>query len=525
MSNSAFQTFTDLSSGKQIGIIGSLAVAIVAIIVVMMWGLSPSYRVLYSNLNGGDASSIMDQLSKSGVDYKLNEATGSILVGRDDVYKVRLKMSSLGLPGESDNLDFFDSGQRMGLSKSMESARLKRMMEMELAKTINIIDGISKSRVHIALPPNSVFSRERGDVTASVILSVSEKLANSQIKSIISLVSNSIPRLSESNVSVVDSQGNLLSTSVAEDVSGSSYVEKLEISLEKRLNEILGKIVGSANVDAKVSVMVGFNEEEKTSEIFSPASGQIRSEVWSENVVSDTSSDSGKVPGALTNQPLKTDVTALDGEASDVNKIIKKKDGSYTKNYEIDKVITHIVNKAPVIKRITVAVILNTASEVDANGKTVPRPRTEDELAQFKEIVKNTVGYQENRKDNVVVISRQFEINPLSIDDDSEAKSQWWESNLALEGGKWGSVLISIMLIIFLIIRPIIRNIFAKEVVEEEVVTTEEEIQEQSMSDQIKDGESQFASEMDEVRSIAKDDPAIVAQVVKNWIKEDEDNE
>ena len=518
--------FAEMSASKQIGIIATSAMAIVAIIALLIWGTTANYRVLYSGLDGSDTTAIMDQLSKQGIDYKLNESTGSILVAGNRVYQIRLEMSSQGIPKKTNSMDFFDGGQRMGLSKSMEKARLKRMMEIELSKSVMEIHSIKSARVHIAMPPNSVFTRERGSVTASVIVGVTENLTQKQVKSIISLISRSIPRLESKNVTIIDTNGKEWSKGEnSSGEEGEEFKRKIEISLENSIDDIIGKIVGGVNVNAKVSVEMNFTKVETTSEVFSPNSGQVRSEEWNESVVNDKDGDSGKVPGALTNQPITTDVVATDKRGGS-RETIKKKDGSYIKNYELDKIITHHNKKEPEIKRLTVAVIINVGREKNAEGKFVDRIRPEAEIKQYEEIVKNTVGFNAERGDSVIVISRKFEINNIITNLDAESGEQWYESTLFLEGGKWGTVIIAILLIIYLIIRPIINGIFRKEeIVETEDGEEDSTIKTMGESEMVAAGERVFESEVDEVKTLAEEDPDIVAQVVKQWISSGDDDE
>lgn len=521
----AWDRFANLSASKQIGIIGSITFGIALIIGIMFWGMTPNYRVLYSNLSGADTTAIMDNLSKKGIAFKLNESTGAILVPRDVVYQARLNLASEGLPQKNDNLDFFDSGQRMGLSKNMETARLKKMMELELSRSINKIKDVNNSSVHIAIPSNSVFKRERGNVTASIIIDSRSKLSSGQIKSIVALVSRSVPRLSKKNISVVDTSGNLLSKNSEDGASEASDLrQKLEITLENRVSDILGRIVGDGNISAKVSVDLDYSKQETTRETFAPKSGQVRSEQWEESVVNEAKEKAGKVPGALTNQPLTTDVTNKDSRGQKDDSV-KKKDGKFTKNYELDKTITHQKNTQPGVKRITVAVIVNVGKTVGQDGVTTDRIRTVGELLEYENLVKHTVGYDEKRGDKVVVISRKFEMQDFSLDKDKASVEQWYEMPIVLEGGKWGTMIISILLIIFLIIRPILKSIFAKEE-EAEIKVAEEEVEGgPSVSDVVKAGEAEFADEMAEVRKIAGDDPDIVAQVVKQWITDGGDDD
>lgn len=523
-SRTPWDKFAKLTVAKQIGIIGSITFGIALIVAVLFWGTTPNYRVLYSNLSGEDTAAIMDNLTKKGVSFKLNETTGAILVPRDEVYQARLNLSAEGLPNKSDNLDFFDSGQRMGLSKNMETARLKKMMELELSKSINKIKDVSNSSVHIAIPPNSVFKRERGNVTASIIVDSRSKLSSQQIKSIVALVSRSVPRLTEGNISVVDTAGNLLSkTGDGGSEEADDLKNKMEITLENRVSDILGRIVGDGNVSAKVSIELDFSKHEVTSEIFDPKSAQVRSEQWEESVVNEAKEKAGEVPGALTNQPLITDVQNANSAGGESDNV-KTKDGKFTKNYELNKTITHKKNVQPDIKRITVAVIVNMGKTIGADGVVTDRARTTGEILEYEKLAKNTVGYNETRGDKVVVISRKFEMQNFNLDDDKSSAEQWYEMPIVLEGGKWGTMLISILLIIFLIIRPILKSIFEKEEVEE-LVKQEDEDEDPSVSDLVKAGEAEFADEMAEVRKIAGEDPDIVAQVVKQWIADDGDDD
>jgi len=528
---SGWEAFSQMPAQKQIMLVVILAMSIAAIIAVSIWAKDPHYRVLYSGLDGSEVSQIMDALAKDGVSAKLDEKTNAILVPSKSVYSARITLSSQGLPNQTDSsLASLTEGSQFGMSNSVESARLNRLNELEIARSIKTIQFVKDVRVHIAQPSNSVFVRERGNVSASVVLTISKgnEVSDESIQAITHLITTAVPRLKSSDVSIVDQHGNLLSKNdpSARSSQKLKYKNEIEYNLEQTITSILTPIVGANGVIPEVTVLLKYEDVSETSEKFGPSEGKVRSEDIKEDVVNRDKKEEGGVPGALTNQPEKTDIAFTDKEPEKEQP--KSSSRHQIRNFEMDKTITHKKFNTPLLERISAAVVIDVDYKKEGD-KIVAVPRSEEEIQSLTELVKKAIDFNQGRGDSVVLISKEFKKVAAPIEND---EFDFLDNPAFVELAKFGIGLLVVLLIVLLVIRPLMSYIMRTPEKKSEAV--KKQVQKTEESDGVLDSivereqnrtasEKAYDAEIREVQNIVKEDPQILSQVVRSWVVEDED--
>jgi flagellar M-ring protein FliF len=351
-----------------------------------------NYSTLYSHLDTEDAAEIVDYLKSQKIPYQLANDGTTIKVPREKLYDIRLMLAGKGIPNSGIiGYEIFDKNN-IGMSDFMQKLNYKRALEGELARTISEERGVKSARVQIVIPEKSVFKDEQKPPTASVVLKLSGgfELSDGNVKAIQHLVASSVEGLEPKNVTVVDTRGNLLSK--RSDDAPLPYSESkqyemkrtIESYLAHKAQSILETVLGYGSAIVKVNADLDFKRVEKTLESYDPDS-QV---AISEQVIK--SLQGGKSVGDSSQSSTMNSIT----------------------NYELSKTIEKIMEGAGNIKRITVAVVVNgTKKEVKEGDvtKTVFEPRTEEELNKLKTIVMQAVGYDQQRSDEISIVSIPFE--------------------------------------------------------------------------------------------------------------------
>ncbi len=420
--NIALNQLNQLNLQQILGLIGGIAALFALISGVWIWGQTPDYRVLYSNLSDRDGGDIIGSLQQMNIPYKFADGGGALLVASDRVYEARLKLASQGLP-KGGNIGFeLMENQKFGITQFAEQVNYQRALEGELARSVQSISAVAGARVHLAIPKPSVFVKEQQKPSASVVLSLQSgrMLDSSQASAIIHLISSSVPDLPAKNVTVVDQNGTLLSANRDSihgemmDATKLKYVQQIEQSYINRIESLLIPLLGENNVRAQVTADIDFSRIEQTAEIYkpnqNPAESAIRSQ-QSSDAVNGSSSDAGGIPGALSNQPpipatapIEASAGASDNTAAVNNGIPTNRQKNSTVNYEVDRTIRHTVLPVGSIKRLSVAVVVNgNRKVVSAKGKVSNKPLTDAETEQINNLVKDVVGFDQVRGDSLNV--------------------------------------------------------------------------------------------------------------------------
>ena len=388
-----FGIFNKLSAQQKMLIGAIVIVTFVLIGFVMYLFNQTNYAPLFSNLDTKDQSGIVDYLDGAKVPYKITDNGKTIEVPQDQVYKLRLKLASKGLPNSGVvGYELFDNNN-LGMSNFMQKLNYKRALEGELSKTLSEMSGVKSARVQIVMPQKSVFKDEQKKPTASVALQLigNDDLSANSVKAIQHLIASSVEGMSPNDVTVLDTQGHLLSRQEDDNplpYSGSKQYEmkrNIEKYLANKAQSILDNVLGYGSAVVKVNADLDFKRVERTLESYDPDS-QV---AISEQVIK--SSNAGKSVGDTSAASTQNTIT----------------------NYELSKTIEKVMEGAGNIKRITVAIVVNgvkkTVQAADGTNKTEIVPRPETELQKLKNIVVTAVGYDANRNDEVSIVSIPFE--------------------------------------------------------------------------------------------------------------------
>lgn len=383
---------------------------------VVLWSQEPSYSPLYGNLSHKDAVEIAQALQQAGIKYEIDQSNGIVMVPSSDLQQARMKLAGQGLPQTgSTGFELMQEDTGFSTSRLVESARYQRAIEGELARTIMTLASVESARVHLANPKQSVFIRKRKFPSASVVLKLysGRNLEKGQVEAITHLVASSVPELEVSKVTVVDHKGRLLSSkddSREMELTSSQfeYTRELESHYKQRIEDILAPMVGRENLRAEVTADVDFTYVEKTQEYFNPDATALRSEQVNEqqSVLSEVQG----VPGALTNQPpaaaAAPQLAGGGGAAENTTPVNSSKRA--TRNYELDKTISHTRLPTSRLRRLSVAVVINHRYRATEDGAVEAVERTAEEITRISNLVKEAIGYDLQRGDSVQVIDEAF---------------------------------------------------------------------------------------------------------------------
>ncbi|MEM7564419.1 MAG: flagellar basal-body MS-ring/collar protein FliF, partial [Pseudomonadota bacterium] len=298
--------------GKLIGLAAAIAIGTV----VVMWSAEPNYAPLATNMSGKDAAQIADTLMSRDIEFKLDANTGAVLVDQSKLAEARMLIASQGLSqGSVKGLEMLQQDQGLGTSQFIETARYNHALEAELVRSVESLRAVEKARVHLAIPEQSIFIRNRTRPSASVMVRLhpGRVLNRGQVEAIVQMIASSIPMLESSEVKVVDQFGRLLTDDADEGMAQTTrqfdYTRKLEDSYVDRIINLLQPIIGEGKVNAQVAAQLDFSAVESTREAFDPERSVIRSEQINEEESRSFSQALG-IPGALSNQP--PEATALE---------------------------------------------------------------------------------------------------------------------------------------------------------------------------------------------------------------------
>jgi flagellar M-ring protein FliF len=351
-----------------------VAAAVAVGVGVVLWSKEPTYGLLYGNLADQDAAQITQALASSSIPYKLDSVSGAIMVPSDRVHDARLKLAGQGLPEGDGGFAVMSKDPGFGVSQFMEGARYQHALETELARTISNLQPVAASRVHLALPRQSAFVRDRRPPSASVFLQLKpgRRLESEQVTAIINLVASSIPELESTQVTLIDQQGRLLSSPDSHDEFSArgkqmEIARNLEERYTRRIEQLLSPLVGPGRVRAQVVADVEMSTTEEAREQYKPESQVVRSEQTAEEASRNGMGPQG-VPGALTNQPPTAGVALPPGvQAGDPPAQAQgtaaaappdNTSKQATRNYEIDRTVAYTRKPAGRMRRLSVAVLL-----------------------------------------------------------------------------------------------------------------------------------------------------------------------
>mgnify|MGYP005723560285 CR=1 FL=1 len=554
-SSTGFAALDGLSSlgvVKQIGLMVGLAISIAVGLGAALWYQEPDFRPLYTDVSHLEAGQVSDLLQRENIRFKVDTSSGMILVESNKIHQARMKLAAEGFPaGNTLGYELLDKEQGFGTSQFMEKTRYYRSIEGELARTISSMTSVRGARVHLAIPKRSVFVNDRRQPSASVFLELypNKSLDRMQVASIVHLTASSIPELSEKHVTVVDQRGQLLSeTDSNSDIVLAAkqldYTKTMEQKYVDRISNILEPLVGRDGYKVQVSADIDFSLKEQTSEYFSPDLPAVRSEQTLSEVVGPGGAAAG-IPGALSNQPPGA-VTApeqADGAAGEAESTVAgnvRKQA--TRNFELDRTISHTRHQVGEVKRLTVAVVLDDRYVAkEGEQELQPEPISQAELERIQTLVRDSIGFNAARGDSVSVINQSFHKYADDLVADIPPPPIWqqpWFWDLVKRGGGF----LFVIFLIFGVFRPILKRL-AETGRDESLVALESQLEGglldgagagagegEGQPDVTLSGTSNpllpgpdasYEQHLDAVKSMVAEDPRRVAQVVKTWISDE----
>jgi len=570
---SFLENLSEMTMLRQVGLMVGLAASVAIGFAVVLWSQQPDYKPLYPSLAGMDAKQVMDTLASADIPYTVEPNSGALLVKSDDLQRARIKLAGAGVAPGDGNIGFeiLDKDQGLGTSQFMEATRYRRGLEGELARTISSLNNVKGARVHLAIPKSSVFVRDERKPSASVLIELyaGRSLEPGQVNAIINLVATAVPELSKSQVTVVDQKGALLSDQSENSeltMAGKQfdYSRRMESMLTQRVQSILQPILGNDRYKAEVSADVDFSAVESTAENFNPDQPALRSE---QSVDEQRSSSSGPqgVPGALSNQPpgpatapqqasqgggpstasVQPGQPLLDANGQQIMDPAtgqpmlapypadKRKQS--TKNFELDRSISHTKQQQGRVNRLSVAVVVDDKTKIDPKtGETTSTPWNADELARFTRLVQDAVGFEASRGDSVSVVNVPFAADRGEVIPDIAFYSQPWFWDIV----KQVLGVAFILVLVFGVLRPVLNNITSGK--SRQLVGIDGDVELGGMggldgelaNDRVSLGGPQsillpspsegYDAQLNAIKSLVAEDPGRVAQVVKEWINADE---
>jgi flagellar M-ring protein FliF len=400
-------------------ILAALTAVAAAIVFVSM--REPNMTTLYASVSDADKSKIYESLKNMGMDVELDPATGEVLIPTNDYHQARISLAAQGLPEYSAN-GFEDiDNLPLGVSRSVETMKLKKVQENELSRSIAEISSVQAARVHLALPEKSVFIRNQTAPTASVFVTLKNgrQLDQTQVRAITNLVASSIPGMGQSGVSIIDQSGRLLSYSPdnPDEIMADSqlaYRMRLEGIYRSRIQSLVAPIVGASNVNAQVNLEIDFTRRETSQELVNPKDSAILSEQSSLNVTAKK--DAVGIPGAISNQPpAEAEIATAAGRASKgadgeaVDNEFETKSSTELKNYEVSRKFETVTTPSNTISRIDAAVLVRDRKVIDPDtGEITYEPISEKIKNEMEQLIASAIGIKTERGDSLTITSQLF---------------------------------------------------------------------------------------------------------------------
>lgn len=546
----AMDGFGNLGALKQILLMVGLAASVAAGFGLVLWSQEPDYRPFFTDISHLEAGQVADLLQKEKIKFKIDTNNNMLLVESARIHDARLLLAAEGFPtGKTLGYELLDKEKSFGTSQFMEKIQYYRSVEGELAKTVASMNRVRAARVHLAIPKRSVFVGDNRKPTASVFLELypGHSLEKMNVAAIVHMVAASVPELKESDVTVVDQRGKLLSqddenTDIALAAKNFEYSRGVEELYVKRINGILEPILGFGNYRVQVSTDIDFSVTEQTAELFNPDLPSMRSE-QTLNEFSGAGAGSAGIPGALSNQPPGA-ATVPEQAGTNGTEASESASGNVrrqaTRNYELDRTISHTKNQVGKLVRLSVAVVVDDKLVSSGQGgegaeaSISKQPLTDSDIERINLLIKDAIGYSATRGDRVSVVNQAF-APIVELAQEDIPPLEWYKEQWLLEYVKLGLVGIAIFVLIILFFR--IMKGLATSAQDDSLMALEggmggdlgmgfDDADSEGVDVALSGGsnpllpgpDASYDQHLDAVKSIVAEDPKRVAQVMKTWL-------
>jgi flagellar M-ring protein FliF len=408
------QALRNIGPGRLLAV-GGVGFALIIFFVVFVAKLSsPSMEELYSQLDASDTQRVVSQLGAMGIKYEVKKQGGQILVPGEEVARIRMQLADQGLPGSGViGYEIFDNADSLGTTNFLQNVTYIRALEGELGRTVESLNTVKGARVHLVLPKRELFSRERRQPSASVFLRMRSavRLSSEQVSSIQHLIAAAVPSLIPSRISIIDNKGKLLAAGFEDGNEAGALSAKadekqrgLELRLSRTIEELLEQTVGFGRVRAEVHAEMDFDRISTQEETFNP-DGQV---VGSTQAVEETSNsneaDGSPSVSVGTNLP-DANLDSADNQSSSANAARTEE----TTNFLNSKKVTNHIRQVGLIKRITVAVLVDGIRFENEDGDPDYKARPVEDLELLETLVRGAIGFNADRGDQIDIINMEFD--------------------------------------------------------------------------------------------------------------------
>jgi flagellar M-ring protein FliF len=457
--------FVKTLGASRIAAMGAVTIALIGFFVFLIMRVTtPQMTPLFTDLTYEDSAAIVKELDRQAVPYELRDDGNIVMVPKDRVARLRMAFAEGGLPkGGGVGYEIFDKSEVLGTTSFVQNINNVRALEGELARTIRSLDRVQDARVHLVMPDRPLFSRDKVDATASIVLKVRGTLEPHQVRAIRHLVAGAVNGLRPERVSVVDERGQLLADGASNDANGSDVsTDERQTAFETRLRgqveAIVSSVVGPNHARVQVAADFDFNRVTQTSDKFDPEgrvvrSSQTREETSATNDGKDNQVTVGnEIPGGQRQPAPGADNAASRDESRKSEEIV---------NYEISKTTKTEVIEGGRLNRVSVAVLVDGTYGKNDKGESTYQPRSKEELDQIATLVRSAIGFNQKRGDQVEIVNLRFAetaATPITEPSGWLSAFQFTKDDImrAIE-----MVVMGLLgfVVVFMVVRPLVRRI------------------------------------------------------------------
>ncbi len=513
-----------LPLAKKISIAAVILMVIAGFGVMFYLANQENYQVLYTGLAPEDAGAIVTRLKEQNIPYKITSGGTGIMVPEKSVYETRLSLAGDGLPGGSTvGFELFDNPD-FRTTNFVQQLNYRRALQGELARTVMNFDEVKKAAVFLAIPKESLFVEDEKQPSASIQLDLNQSLSRAKVESIVRLVANAVEGLDSSRVSVVDTRGRVIfrgNAGEAGEMAGMGgtlleYKKNIEKEITDNVQSMLEEVVGIGNAIVRVSAEIDTSEVVVSEEEYDPTVVVVRSNKLIEETIDEGNNDDAMaVDGEEPVANQRAGILPAGGDNGGKSKVSK----NATTNYEINKINRRVVRPAGTIQRLSVAAVIDgeyrTVTQNDGTTVREYVPRDAQALETFETLVRNAMGFNEDREDQVSVQSVPFK-SAMAVEDMATMDIEKPGFSRLLE--QYGKTVFNLILIVcafFLVVRPLIKSVKDIGTRAGEANTAlppgDESVKQISESDETQNSRQRAAE-------LSAREPERAAAVVRSWI-------
>jgi flagellar M-ring protein FliF len=468
--------FIKTLGAARLAAMAAVTVALIGFFTFLMLRVTaPQMTPLFTDLSLQDSATVVKDLDRQAIPYEVKQDGAVILVPKDQVLRIRMKLAETGLPrGGGVGYEIFDKSDTLGATSFVQNINHLRALEGELARTIRALSRVEMARVHLVLPERPLFSRDKVEPSASIVLKVRGQLETQQVRAIRHLVASAVNGLKPERVSIVDEAGRLLADGAAVDAQMGGTADERQLGFERRLRDqveaIVTSVVGPGRARVQLTSEFDFNRITQTSDRFDPEGRVVRSSQTREESAMTSESREGQVsvgnemPAARQQQQQPSGETPPRDQSKKSEEIV---------NYEISRTTRTEVTEGGRVKRISVGVLVDGIYGKNEKGEPVYQPRAKEEIDRIAALVRSAIGFDQGRGDVVEVVNLRFAEQPTLLVSEPTGLAAWltFTKDDIMRGVELMVMMLLGLIVVLFVVRPLVRRIITPEGVAEAIAS------------------------------------------------------